>query len=367
MKVTRRVRRTAVSSLVAALALVATLLTGCSGDEGDAAPAPSTATSGTPSADPEPSRAESEEAEPSADPADDLPPVHSATSLPALMRERLTGGRITRVRQQAVTDAYTRWEVTYPSGDLTVSGVLLVPNGEGPFPGIVLNHGYIDPSIYGTVTYMARYTDPLAAAGFLVVHPDYRGYGNSQPGPNPFRIGFAVDVLHLIQAVKSLPMAQAEAIGLFGHSMGGGISLRVATVTDEVEAVLLYGSMSGDEQANLSKIVEWSGRADLPELGQLDHKQIAKLVGVAPLNRDSGKFRGRRAIFGGRSTVRAALYMAAFNAMRCNPQIRAFYLRLRQAGKCYRVAITACMRKLLTVLNALVRDNVPWRKINMAT
>ena len=102
--------------------------------------------------------------------------------------------------------------------------------------------------------------------------------------------------------------------------------------------------------------------ADLPELGQLNHKQIAKLVGVAPLNRDSGKFRGRRAIFGGRSTVRAALYMAAFNAMRCNPQIRGFYTRLRQTGKCYRVAITACMRKLLTILNALVRDNVTWRK-----
>ncbi len=107
--------------------------------------------------------------------------------------------------------------------------------------------------------------------------------------------------------------------------------------------------------------------ADLPELGQLDHKQISKLVGVAPLNRDSGKFRGRRAIVGGRSTVRAALYMAAFNAIRCNPRIREFYRRLRQAGKCYKVAITACMRKLLTVPNAMVRDNTPWRKPAMTT
>jgi transposase len=107
--------------------------------------------------------------------------------------------------------------------------------------------------------------------------------------------------------------------------------------------------------------------ADLPELGQLDHKQISKLVGVAPLNRDSGKFRGRRAIFGGRSTVRAALYMAAFNAIRCNPQIREFYTRLRHAGKCYKIAITACMRKLLTVLNAIIRDNTPWRKSAMNT
>ena len=107
--------------------------------------------------------------------------------------------------------------------------------------------------------------------------------------------------------------------------------------------------------------------AELPELGELGHKQIAKLVGVAPLNRDSGKLRGRRMIFGGRTAVRAALYMAAFNAMRCNPQIRTFYTRLRQAGKCYRIAITACMRKLLTILNAMVRNKTHWRNTAMPT
>jgi transposase len=101
--------------------------------------------------------------------------------------------------------------------------------------------------------------------------------------------------------------------------------------------------------------------ADLPELGRLDHKQIAKLVGVAPLNRDSGKQRGRRVIVGGRAAVRSALSMAAFNGLRCNPQMRTFYDRLRQAGKPFKVAITACMRKLLTVLNAMVRDQTIWK------
>ena len=105
--------------------------------------------------------------------------------------------------------------------------------------------------------------------------------------------------------------------------------------------------------------------ADLPELGQLEHKQIAKLVGVAPLNRDSGKLRGRRTIVAGRRTVRTALYMAALTAARWNTPIRLFYQRLRQAGKPFKVAITACMRKLLTILNALVRDNTPWRKTAM--
>ena len=102
--------------------------------------------------------------------------------------------------------------------------------------------------------------------------------------------------------------------------------------------------------------------ADLPELGQLEHKPLAKLVGLAPLNRDSGKMRGRRMILAGRRTVRTALYMAALSASRFNPAIRRFYEKLRQSGKPFKVAIAACMRKLLTILNAMVRDNTPWQK-----
>lgn len=100
--------------------------------------------------------------------------------------------------------------------------------------------------------------------------------------------------------------------------------------------------------------------AELPELGTLDRKEIAALVGVAPLNRDSGHFRGRRTVWGGRSKVRAALYMAALVAARRNPVIRAFYERLVAAGKPKKVALTACMRKLLTILNAMIRHQTPW-------
>ena len=101
--------------------------------------------------------------------------------------------------------------------------------------------------------------------------------------------------------------------------------------------------------------------AELPELGRLNRRQIASLVGVAPFNRDSGRLRKPRSIRGGRASVRSTLYMAAFNAVRCNPQLRSFYERLRQAGKTFKVAITACMRKLLTTLNAILRDLTPWR------
>ncbi len=103
--------------------------------------------------------------------------------------------------------------------------------------------------------------------------------------------------------------------------------------------------------------------AELPELGSLTRKQIAALVGVAPLNWDSGLLRGRRVIWGGRAHVRTALYMAALAASRRNPVIREFYNRLRAAGKVPKVALVACMRKLLVILNAILKHRVPWRPV----
>jgi transposase len=101
--------------------------------------------------------------------------------------------------------------------------------------------------------------------------------------------------------------------------------------------------------------------AEVPELGSLDRRQIASLVGLAPFARDSGIMRGRRTVFGGRAKVRAVLYMATVAATRFNPVIQAFHRRLRQAGKPSKVAITACMRKLITILNAIVRDRRAWQ------
>lgn len=101
--------------------------------------------------------------------------------------------------------------------------------------------------------------------------------------------------------------------------------------------------------------------ANLPELGTLTRKEVAALAGVAPFPRDSGTLKGRRTIWGGRAHVRAALYMAALVATRKNPVIRAFYQRLCQAGKAKKLALTACMRKLLTILNAMLKKGTPWR------
>ena len=101
--------------------------------------------------------------------------------------------------------------------------------------------------------------------------------------------------------------------------------------------------------------------AEMPELGQLNRQQVAALAGLAPFNRDSGQKRGQRRIFGGRKAVRRVLYMANLSAVKCNPVIRSLYLRLTQNGKPFKVAITACMRKMLSIMNAMTRNLANWR------
>jgi transposase len=130
---------------------------------------------------------------------------------------------------------------------------------------------------------------------------------------------------------------------------------------------MIRNSPVWQEKANLLASVPGVGKvtaatllACLPELGDLDRRQIAALAGLAPFNKDSGKFRGRRRIWGGRAAVRAVLYMAIVSAIRFNPVIRDFYQRLRQAGKGYKVAATAAMRKLLTIMNAMLKANSSW-------
>jgi transposase len=118
----------------------------------------------------------------------------------------------------------------------------------------------------------------------------------------------------------------------------------------------LLTSMPGIGQSVASTLI-----GDLPELGSLSRRQIAALTGVAPFNRDSGTFRGKRRIRGGRAHSRTALFLSAMVATRYNPDIKRFYERLLQAGKHKKVALTACIRKIVTALNAMLRDNKPWQ------
>jgi transposase len=156
-------------------------------------------------------------------------------------------------------------------------------------------------------------------------------------------------------------------------------------VREDIEAHVAWieesvADLEANIQARISQNPEWQSRAEiidsapgvgpvtastlvaeLPELGQLSHKKIAALVGVAPFNRDSGPKRGKRRIYGGRSGIRRVLFMATLSATKHNPVIRAFYESLLKRGKEKKVALTACMRKLLVFLNAMVRDGQMWR------
>lgn len=130
----------------------------------------------------------------------------------------------------------------------------------------------------------------------------------------------------------------------------------------------IKSSPAWQRKASLLKSIPGVGRvtaltllSHLPELGSLSNKQVAALVGLAPFNRDSGTIRGRRCIWGGRASIRAVLYMCALSAIRYNPVLKVFYDRLRAAGKVPMVALVATMRKLLTILNAIARDLIPWR------
>ena len=142
----------------------------------------------------------------------------------------------------------------------------------------------------------------------------------------------------------------ADAIRL--KKIESQIESAIALNEDWKQKIKLLTSVPG-----IGEVVGVSLISSLPELGKISHKSISYLVGVAPLNKDSGKFRGKRRIYGGRAKIRCVLYMAALVAVRFNPVIKVFYERLLGKGKLKKVALTACMHKLLIILNAMMKNN----------
>lgn len=144
---------------------------------------------------------------------------------------------------------------------------------------------------------------------------------------------------------------------------------RLDKINDEIRKIIRKSPIWREKEGilrsapGIGPVISAAIITDLPELGTLNRKQISSLVGVAPLNRDSGKYRGNRTIWGGRASVRCALYMGTVVATRFNPVIKKFYQRLIEAGKKPKVAIVACMRKLLTILNVMIKDGKKWQPI----
>ena len=160
---------------------------------------------------------------------------------------------------------------------------------------------------------------------------------------------------HLARRLDRHVAFREKELAEVDHDIGQAI--KTSPAWREAEALLKSVPGIGDVTARTLL-------AELPELGTISRHQLAALVGVAPVNRDSGLMRGRRTIAGGRTAVRNVLYMAALTAVRCRSPFRAFYDRLTSRGRPKKVALVAVMRKLLTILNAIVRDRTPWQPLN---
>jgi uncharacterized protein len=244
--------------LVGTAALVLLLpLAACTTDRPAADPAPPAPTSSAPSATPsEPSPTPTES--PSDEPSETLPPATDDPSLANLMRADFDGRGLRILREVPPvfpTDAYRRFEVTYRSNNQIVSGVLHRPNGPGPFPAVVLNHGYIDPSIYVTGQGMRRELDWLARAGFVALHTDYRGHAAGDPASDrdrELRLGYTRDAINAVLALEKQPYVDAERTAMVGRSMGGGVTLNALVAAPGlIDAAVIYAGVSSSYLENL--------------------------------------------------------------------------------------------------------------------
>lgn len=180
-------------------------------------------------------------------------------SLPAFFEKEFDGRDLKLGRILADNQSYTQYYVTYASGALTISGIMNVPKGEGPFPVIITNHGYIDPAVYTNGRGLRREQDYLARAGYVVLHPDYRNYADSSDDMGNdvrFRLGYVEDVINAVYAIKNsdLDYIDKNKIGMLGHSMGGGVTTNVIAIQpDLVQAAVLFAPVSANQENNFER------------------------------------------------------------------------------------------------------------------
>lgn len=204
-------------------------------------------------------------------------------SLTALMEKKYDGRDFTFGKILEKNKDYTRYFITYKSGALTISGIANIPSGDGPFPVLILNHGYIDPSIYTNGRGLKREQDYLARRGYAVFHSDYRNHAQSDQDPDNelnFRLGYTEDVINLIYALREAKFTNldTERVGMLGHSMGGGVTLNTLVVKPElVQAAVLFAPVSANYERNYER---WTKRDS--ETG----KQIIERYGTPEANPD---------------------------------------------------------------------------------
>ena len=168
-------------------------------------------------------------------------------TIAGLREHDFESGPITVRETLLETDNFTRYFIEYPSDGITVTGILQIPTvGEPPYPVIVMNHGFFSRYIYGSGDGTDRAAEFLNRRGYLTIASDYRTWGDSDTAESLFYSGLAIDVINLMNALPSIPEADTERIGMWGHSMGGGVTLKVLTIDSRVKAAVIYSSVSAD-------------------------------------------------------------------------------------------------------------------------
>ncbi|MBK8901061.1 MAG: alpha/beta fold hydrolase [Anaerolineaceae bacterium] len=168
-------------------------------------------------------------------------------TIEGLRQRDYPGGAIEITSWMADADYFDKYAITYPSDGLTISGIMQIPKGEGPFPVIILNHGYHERESYFSGAGTWQQAEYLNYYGYLTIAPDYRSWGKSDVGPSFFHTGLVADVLNLLAALPSIPEADTSRVGMWGHSMGGGITTKVLTVTGGVKAAVLHAPNSAND------------------------------------------------------------------------------------------------------------------------
>ncbi|MCA9942632.1 MAG: alpha/beta fold hydrolase [Anaerolineales bacterium] len=174
-------------------------------------------------------------------------------TISGLRQRDFPGSTIEITSWMADEEFFDKYAITYPSDGLTISGILQIPKGAGPFPVIILNHGYHERPTYFSGAGTWQQAEYLNYRGYLTIAPDYRSWGNSDSGPSFFHTGLVADVMNLIASLPSLPEADTSRIGMWGHSMGGGITTKVLTVTDTVKAAVLHAPNSANDADLISR------------------------------------------------------------------------------------------------------------------
>ncbi|MEV6105875.1 alpha/beta fold hydrolase [Streptomyces sp. NPDC051940] len=249
-----------VAHTAAGLALA--VATGCT-DGGGTDAAPTTAP---------PSRSASPSTSPSPSPS---PGPVDPVSIPALIEHEHDGSDLRLGRVRVRTGSYTGYEVTYRTDGLTISGIMNIPRGDGPFPALVLTHGHIDPDIYTTGRGLAREQDLLARNGYVVLHTDYRNHAGSDKDPDndvDLRLGYTKDVIGAVLALRASgrPEIDGGRIGLLGRSMGGGVVYNTLVAAPGlVDAAVVFAPVSSRPEENIDRFQRPN---DDPVVGRIERK-----------------------------------------------------------------------------------------------